>query len=529
MRRKTKDRRLSTGSVMLVAALVVACAVAAAAAAAGSKPSREGQARRAAAGSVLTIASSDAATTLNPAQNGNSAASAIYDELAYEPLMNLTNNGTITPGLATSWGYVGDGNTKFEMTLRTNARFSDGTPVTADAVAASINYWRGAKGPLAAYTSAISSVTAIGPSTVQVQCSTADPDLPLVFSRLLMAGDVISPAGLKNPTALQNQTFGAGPYMLDPSQTVAGSSYTYVPNPYFYNQSAIHWQKVVVKVIADDNSALAALKTGQVNIALVGSNTAAAAGSGLSVYTAPAQFEGLYLVNRGPGSPLAKVKVRQALNYAVDRTAIAKALFGKYATASDEVAVPGYDGWDPKYANHYTYDPAKAKALLAAAGYPHGFTLNVDSLNEFQMNNMAEAISGYLAKIGVKLSITVTPTIAAYVNDALSKKYQTVSMYYGGLPMFVIGQQLLAENAGLFNPFKSDNQTFDKLLAKGASLPAAERNVVWRQLQDTIVDQGWQLPVLYDDETWVTTKNLRGFTVGGGNINPDPLTIAPAS
>jgi peptide/nickel transport system substrate-binding protein len=100
---------------------------------------------------VFTIASGDAATSLNPALAGNSESSAIYEELAYEPLINLANGGKLSPGLATSWNYVGIGNTKFVLHLRKGARFSDGSKVTAAAVAKSINYFRNAKGPLIAY------------------------------------------------------------------------------------------------------------------------------------------------------------------------------------------------------------------------------------------------------------------------------------------------------------------------------------------------------------------------------------------
>ena len=480
-------------------------------------------------GSVLTIASGDATTTLDPGKAAIDASDAVYEELAYEPLINLANGPTYLPGLATSWKYVGSGNKEFVLTIRSGAKFSDGTPVTAQAVANSINYWRNANGPVVSYASAIKSVTATGPSAVQVDCKTSDGDLPIVFSRYIGAGDIISPAGLADPKALENKTFGAGPYMLDPSQTVVGSTYTYVPNPYFYDQSAVHWSKVVVKVISNDNAALSALQTGQVEVAGVGASTAAGAGSSLDLFTAPAQFEGLYLVNRTPGSPLGNLKVREALNYAVDRAAIAKAIFGTYASPSDESAVPGWNGWDPSYVDHYTYDVARAKQLLAEAGYAKGFTLTVDSLNEFDMSTVAQAIAGYLAKIGVNLRITATTTVAQYVTDGLSKKYDTISLFYGGLPMFVQYQTIFAKNAGLFNPFATQSTLFDTLASQGAAAPGAHGTAVFQELQRAVVEQAWNLGVLYADETWLTTKSVKGFAVGPGNVNPDPNTIAPAS
>jgi len=480
-------------------------------------------------GKVLTIASGDATTTLDPGKAAIDASDALYEELAYEPLINLASGPEYLPGLATSWKYVGSGNKKFVLTIRSGAKFSDGTPVTAQAVANSINYWRNADGPVVSYAAAIQSVTATGPNTVAVVCKTSDGDLPIVFSRYIGAGDIISPAGLASPKALENKTFGAGPYMLDPSQTVVGSTYTYVPNPYFYDQSAIHWDKVVVEVISNDNAALSALQTGQVQVAGVSASTAAGAGSSLNLFTAPAQFEGLYLVNRTPGSPLGSVLVRQALNYAVDRSAIAKAIFGQYASPSDESAVPGWNGWDPTYVDHYTYNVAKAKQLLAEAGYSKGFTLTVDSLNEFEMSTVSQAIAGYLAKIGVTLKSTATTTVAQYVTDGLSKKYDAISMFYGGLPMFVQYQTIFAKTAGLFNPFATQDTQFDTLAAQGAAAPGAQGTADFRALQRAVVDQAWNLGVLYADETWLATKSVKGFDVGPGNVNPDPNTIAPAS
>lgn len=476
-------------------------------------------------GGTLTIAASQAPSSLDPALTGNDGADLIYSELAYAPLMNLGNNSVITPGLAKSWSYIGSGNKRFRMTIRSGAMFADGSAVTAQAVADSINYWRQAKGPVSAYTAAIKSVTAINASTVEVVCSTADPELPLVFSRVLLAGDIISPAGLQDPNALKSQTFGAGPYTLDPSQTVVGSTYTYVPNKHYWNQSAIHFQQIVVKVIANDNSALSALRTGQANVALVGANTAASAGGGLKIYSVPSQIHGLYLVDRRAGSPLGNLKVRQALNYAVDRTKIAKAVFGKFATPTDEFSVPGYDSWDPSYSNHYAYNPAKAKQLLAAAGYAKGFTLGVASLNLFDMSTVTQAIGGYLAKVGVKLQIDATPTVAAYVQAGESKKYPTISLYYGGLPMFVMFGQVFAKNAGLFNPFASDNPLYDRLAAEGAVASPAKLPAIWKQLQRAIVNQAWQLPVAVSHETWLTTSNVTGFVVGAGNLTPDVTLI----
>ena len=88
---------------------------------------------------VLTMGLTNYTATLNPAISGGGDQSMPID-LAYASLPHINPDGTISPALATSWRYVGTGNTTFELTLRHDARFSDGTPLTASAVKAYFGY-----------------------------------------------------------------------------------------------------------------------------------------------------------------------------------------------------------------------------------------------------------------------------------------------------------------------------------------------------------------------------------------------------
>ena len=115
--------------------------------------------------------------------------------------------------------------------------------------------------------SAIRSVTATGPSTVVVDCKTSDGDLPIVFSRYIGAGDIISPAGLAAQRRLRTRPSAPGLICLARAKLSLAVRIRTYPNPYFYDQSAVHWDKVVVKVISNDNAALSALQTGQVQVA----------------------------------------------------------------------------------------------------------------------------------------------------------------------------------------------------------------------------------------------------------------------
>src|SRR5262249_44483319 len=185
---------------------------------------------------------------------------------------------------------------------------------------------------------------------------------------------------LRSPAQLGTRTFGAGPYTLDPAQTVTGDHYTYVPNPRYHDKAAVHWKKVVVRIITDPQSMLNALKTGEVQVGNGDATTIGAARqAGLTIASAPLLWTGVTLADRGGkvARALADVRVRQALNYATDRKAIVNALFPGTGTPTSELTVPRGYGYDSALTNAYPYDPGKAMQLLAAAGYPHGFTLKI--------------------------------------------------------------------------------------------------------------------------------------------------------
>jgi len=481
------------------------------------------------AGNTLTIALPVPPTNLNPALTQSDPADVIYSSLAYDSLTNINGAQSFGPQLAISWRYSSHRKI-FTLTLRHGVRFSDGTPLTASAAAASINYWR-KTGSNAAYSALITAVRATARYTIEVQTSSSGSLLPFLFSRAGLAGNLISPAALKAPDRLTSATAGAGPYMLSPSGTVTGSTYTYVPNPHYWDKSRIHYKKIVVNVIQNPNSALQAVKTGQADFMISDPNTVAAAG-GLNVYRAPATIEGAYLVDRGGAvsTPLGDVRVRQALNYAINRQAIAAALFGHWAQPTDEISLPGMDGYDPTYDDHYQYDPVKAKALLREAGYPNGFHLTILSSPVFGLDNVSQAIASDLQKVGVTLTLSEATNGAAYISDATSKHYPVIAMYYGGLPMTLETATLLEPDAEPFNPFHSTDATMLALAQQaGQASSEAAQAQTYQKLQQRVVNVAWFLPVLRSDEIMVANPKLRGLTIGPGNILPNAADWYPAN
>jgi peptide/nickel transport system substrate-binding protein len=493
----------------------------------GDKKAVTGGGGRGVVGDELTIAFFTPPNTLDPAKIG--PAFGWYSYLAYEPLIVWDPDGKPRPGLAKSWRYVGHGNRTFELTLRPGVKFSDGAPVTADAVKASLEYQAKAGGVATAYLAG-KTVKATGPLTVRVRSKTPDPQMPLVLSQVYLAGNVVSPSALKDPERLGTTTAGAGPYVLDKSATVANDHYTFVPNPDYWDKPAVHYRRVTIKVIPNPNSALNAMKTGQVDVMSGDVRTAdAAERAGLQVVHTPQLFTALALLDRdGKLAPaLADVRVRQALNYAIDRKTITSGLLRKYGTPTDQTVVDGQDGSLGR--PMYTYDPAKAKQLLAEAGHADGLTIRATTMTAQQQSQIMQAVASDLQKVGVTLDLKVEANTNKYAADLSGGKYPAAGITYGAQPISFEGPQLFLPNAYFFNPFHSNDPEVNKLYGKAAAASDdAARGDIDRRIQERLVSQAWFVPVNFQPLIYYARPDVAGLEVTPGNPGGNPVWLYPA-
>lgn len=497
---------------LIAATLTVGVVVSLAACSSTAKTSKSSN-----GGGTLTVALPLMPQSLSPGQDGNGSQN-IAQYLAYEPLIWANTDGTFMPGLATSWKYVGEGNKQFQMDIRTTAKFADGTPVTAEAVAATINYYLKHPAALSHYLTGITAATATG-NTVSVTLSSPNPILPLVFSQSDNWGDIISPAGLASPAQLTKRTFGAGAYTLDTGATVIGDHYTYTKNPNYWNPARQHYSKVVVKVITDPNSALQALQSGQIDVDLNGTANLAnqAKGGGLAVTTGNPFIISVFLLDRaGATTPaLGNVKVRQALNYAIDRSSIAKAL-GAGFSPSEQFVPPGLDGYDASLDNTYPYDPAKAKQLLADAGYPNGFSFKLCDTTLQSIDTATQAVIQQLAAVGVKVTLTADGVdLNKLITDMATKTFGAVSFLTGG-PTFANSLQNFAAPTSPLNPFKSTDPDITKAFNNFAAAPPSQQKTTALALNKVLVDKAWFVPVV-SGTLFVFSKGVKNFGPLGTN------------
>jgi peptide/nickel transport system substrate-binding protein len=184
--------------------------------------------------------------------------------------------------------------------------------------------------------------------------------------------------------------------------------------------------------------------------------------------------------------------VRQALSYAIDRESLVKDLHpGARATA--QLFPESATGFDPALDEQYAYDPAKAKQLLAAAGYPNGFEINQTVGG--QPTDDQIAIQKQWAEIGVKLNfVTATSTDAVFAAAA------TEPLLFGP---FAVGSNPAGFVAGVvvggfMNLQKASDPAIGQALGAALGSTGAQQETALKSLNDAITNQGWYIPV-YED------------------------------
>lgn len=474
---------------------------------------------------VLRIAVPAAPASLDPALSGSADPLSLFPELAYESLIDQDPSGDFVPGLATKWEYTDDQNKVFELTLREGVKFSDGGELTAQGVKDFFEYYHNAGGGFASRIDNFASMDVIDPLHLTITLKEPDPLMPFNLSPRMVTGAVISPTALADPSNLGTSTAGAGQYVLDDKDTVQGQKYVYTASPTYYDQSKINWERVEIDVIPDSSNQLNAMRANQIDYMFgTPKNADAAKADGFDVYTQPQAFLHVQLLDRSgeKTAALGDERVRQALNYAIDRDAIAKGLFGEYGSAGSQMAVEGTDGFDPALEGFYTYDVDKAKQLLSDAGYADGFTFDMAAFNlQPGIEDAAQAIAAYWSAIGVTANIVVPTAISELVSLLSEKKVEAQVFQYGSRPMLSSMGELL-KPGGTFNPYGVSDPTVDELLSKLAVADEATGTEIAHQLEKKILELGWFVPVANIDKVVISRPGLTGGEMNGRYLNPIP-------
>ena len=376
-----------------------AAAVAAAGPAAAQRPAK-----------TLVIAQNFDPTSLWPnattASDNINAGAAITESLFWiDP-----RSGKAMPLLAE--GVTQDGPTAVRIAVRPGVKFTNGEPMDADAVVHALKLFMDAKTTPAysIYTAALAGAEKIDDRTVRLTTKYAYPAMALVLSQVF----VVPPKywASAGTAGFGQKPIGTGPFKL--TEWVKDSRLVMDRIPDDWGTAAAGIDRLIWRPVPDDTARAAGLIAGEFDLTSALSITVlpqVEADTNLMVAAAPSfriYTISLSSLDEHP-SPLHDVRVRQALNHAVDTDSLVKnILFGRGRTLSGQLLRREQAGFDPAVKD-FPYDPARAKALLAEAGHPNGFEIvfKFPSGRYPQDREVSEAVAGMLAKVGVRTKMTV--------------------------------------------------------------------------------------------------------------------------
>ena len=394
----------------LIAAAAVALLAALTACGGGSTPAA-GAGGGSGAGGAVTIGTGFYADSLNPAL-GESGGDYASLNMLYDTLIKINPaTGALEPDLATSFKFEGPQNLEYALTIRQGVTFQDGTKLDANAVKSSLQYFIYNDAISALVPAQIAAIDVTGPYTLVIHLAHPLASLPQLLAD--RAGMIISPAALAKygSKGLSTHPVGAGPFSF--VSEVPQTSVTLQKYVGYWNAGAISLSRVTFQYYASSITEFNAIKSGTIQIAanLPGSDQKPSqSDSSLKVITSTATgFDNIFF-NLGM-KPFDNLNFRLAFNYALNRPAITSLTTSGLGVAGWEPYAPGYPYYDDSVANAWPYNPAKAKQLLASAGYPNGLNLTCYDYPGAEYETAAPAIIQDEAAAGIHINL-ITETLS---------------------------------------------------------------------------------------------------------------------
>ena len=348
---------------------------------------------------TLTIDAPNDAATLDPHLQWDTDSYGVYRNI-FDNLVTRDASGTIVPQVATAWRNLDDTHVAFD--LRTDVKFQDGSPLTAEDVVFSVRRITDPKlrSPQLSQFEQIAEAKAEGPARVVL---TTKSPYPVLLAQLVKLSIVPKAYVERVGDAEFNlKPMGSGPYRLREWQK--GVQVTLQANEAYWRGKP-PFPTVVFRAVPDVATRVADLKTGRADLVrLLPPDEAIAlkSAAGLDVRTAATERVGYLFVNAQAGATR-DVRVRQAIAHAVDRDAIVEALLQGLGKPVSSIGADPIFGYDPSIAG-YPYDPARAKTMIKAAG-AEGAELSFLTSPAYD-RRLVEAIQQMLNDVGLKVSVT---------------------------------------------------------------------------------------------------------------------------
>lgn len=450
----------------------------------------------------------------------------IYDTLVtYKP-----GTTEVIPELATSWETSEDAFT-WTFYLRKGVKFHDGTPFNADAVVFNFERWMYEDNPyhhgdfaywqymFGGFPGVVKSVKAIDEYTVQFELN--QPQAPFLNNLAMPNFAIASPAAIKKyGEDYGNHPVGTGPFILQSWKR--DDTMVLVRNENYWGEGP-YLDKVIFRVIPDNSARLMELQAGTVDI-IDGVNPidveSIKADPNLQLILRPSMNVG-YLAMNFDKKPFDDVRIRRAINHAINKEAIVEAFYGDLGIPAKNPMPPSIWGYNDAIED-YEYNPEKAKQLLAEAGYPNGFKTELWAMPNprpyfVQPRPIAEAMQADLAAIGIKAKI-VTYDWATYLDKTENGEHPMAMLGWTGdngdpdnfLYVLLDKDQATKGSAGNISFYRSDE--LHEVLIEAQMSPDHEKRVeLYKRAQEIIHEDAPWVCVVHSTPPLAAKKNVKNF------------------
>ncbi|MCD6290037.1 MAG: ABC transporter substrate-binding protein, partial [Anaerolineae bacterium] len=485
-------------------------------------------------GGTMTIAYKDDLATLDPAI-GYDWTNWPAEKMVFDGLLDYDDTTNLVPQLAAEMPEISNNATVYTFKLRHGVKFHNGRELKAEDVVYSITrvldpktkspgagFFTGIKGAedfIAGKTDHVEGIKALDDYTVQFTLSS--PDVTFL-NKLALNFAFIVP---KEEVEKQGENFGHNPVGTGPfifKEWIPGQRLVFVRNPNYFQKEYPYLDKVIIQVGITPNVQLLRLEKGDVD--LMGDEIPSADFVRISQDPAWAnrlvrqpQVSTIYIALNTRVKPFDDVRVRRAINHAINKKRIIKLLNGR-GTVANQILPPLMPGYDPNYKG-YEYNPEKAKQLLAEAGYPNGFSTFIECIAVDPHPKLCESFQQDLAQVGIKLEIK-TLAASTVIEDG-GTEGKAPMIWSGGLawiqdypdPDDFYGPILGCGSAvpGGWNWAWYCNKDLDaKAAAALAMTNREERLKVYREIFAKLMDEAVWVPVYNGQYNIAHSEHLHG-------------------
>jgi ABC-type transport system substrate-binding protein len=466
---------------------------------------------------TVTYAAGADPDSLDPA-NAESNPSEAVNRMIFENLVKFDAKLNLVPGLAEKWEQAKDG-MSWTFFLRKGVKFHDGTPFNAEAAKYFFDRMIGPEKPSRAglYAPLVESATVVDEYTVKVNMKA--PFAFLLNNIAHSASGIVSPAAHKAMGKdIARKPVGTGPFKF--VEWVHGDHLTLARNDAYWGGKP-KLDKIIVKTVKEDSARVMMLLSGDAQLAVrLPSEDIPRLEKDKNIQLDSTEtLRVLYIGFNCAKKPFNDARVRQAFNLAMDRASIVKNIYQGRALVASNIVAPrttGYFQIPP-----YSYDPEKAKKLLAEAGYPNGLKAKfISPQGRYPKDfEMAQALQQQWKKAGIDVTLD-TMEWAAYLAATRKPVDQTdVEVFLLGwapssaearwilYPLYATDQIVPKGNNRLFYSNKEFDDYVDKLTK---ATDKSERDKYLKIAQDLLAKEVPQIPILVTKETIGYSKKLKG-------------------